>query len=267
MSAGASPSRAMGHSPAAEHWLREQRIGRSALNELLHALNQPLTGLQCSLEVTLAAARTSEHYRKTLRDGLALTERMRLLVEGLREVAESIEERSAAGGGKPGREMDAAGLRAEAWGSWREAICDAVEELAPVAEMKQLTMALNLPQESVCPSRGRSQRMRSACEQGIFRMLDAIVGLAASGSVMHVKAEPANEGGWFRVQWQRRAGAEGEKDQGALSRPELGLLVARARMEQFGAEWRRQRTADGEVVSVQLPTGLSGQRGVENHRK
>lgn len=257
----------MGHPLAAEHRKHEQRIGRSALNELLHALNQPLTGLQCSLEVTLAAPRTNEHYQKTLRDGLALTERMRLLVEALREVAESVEDRNAAGSGNSERELDAVGLHAEAWGSWSEAICDAVEDLTPVAEMNQVTIALNLPGESVCPSRCRSQRVRSACEQGIFRMLDAIVGLAASGSVMHVEAEPASEGGWFRVQWLTRARGEAEKDRAALSRPELGLLVARARMEQFGAEWHKQRTADGEVVSVQLPTGLSGQRGVENHPK
>ena len=31
---------------------------RSPLGQLLHALNQPLTGLQCSMEVALAVPRT-----------------------------------------------------------------------------------------------------------------------------------------------------------------------------------------------------------------
>ncbi len=59
---------------------------RSPLAELLHALNQPLTGLQCSMEVALAGPRTNEEYVQGLREGLVLTGRMRVLVEAIREV-------------------------------------------------------------------------------------------------------------------------------------------------------------------------------------
>jgi hypothetical protein len=43
------------------------------MEQLLHGLNQPLTGLQCSMEVALAAPRTVEYYTQRLREGLELT--------------------------------------------------------------------------------------------------------------------------------------------------------------------------------------------------
>jgi hypothetical protein len=55
---------------------------------LLHALNQPLTGLQCSMEVALASPRPIEYHVPRLREGLDLTERMRSLVDAIREVAD-----------------------------------------------------------------------------------------------------------------------------------------------------------------------------------
>src|SRR5258708_36391313 len=77
--------------------------GRSPMEQLLHGLNQPLTGLQCSMEVALASPRSVEYYVQGLRDGLALTERMRTLVEAMREVAGAgaeTNERSGGGGGE-----------------------------------------------------------------------------------------------------------------------------------------------------------------------
>jgi hypothetical protein len=229
----------------------ESIIGRSALSELLHALNQPLTGLQCSLEVTLAVARTKQHYQRTLRDGLQLTERMRLLVEALREVAESLEDRHTAGQ-KPPPEANAAGLHGEVWDLWCEAVRDAVGDLLPVAEMRQITIALNPRPDPARSSRCPMQMVRSVCGQGVLRLLDAVVALAADGSVVKVELDTPPKVSGFCVRW--RARVEAEKDHAALSRPELGLLVARTRLEQFGAEWQRQRTADGEgeVVSVQF---------------
>src|SRR5208282_1526332 len=67
----------------------ETSNGRSLLSHLLHALNQPLTGLQCSLELAVAGPRPNELYIRTLREGLELTGRMRILVEAIREVADA----------------------------------------------------------------------------------------------------------------------------------------------------------------------------------
>jgi len=67
---------------------RRKTANRSPLAQLLHALNQPLTGLQCSMEVALGRPRTNEEYVQGLRQGLELTGRMRALVQAIREVAE-----------------------------------------------------------------------------------------------------------------------------------------------------------------------------------
>jgi len=61
---------------------------------LLHALNQPLTGLQCSLELALVSPRPAEQYVRTLREGLELTGRMRVLVQAVRELADLDQEES-----------------------------------------------------------------------------------------------------------------------------------------------------------------------------
>jgi hypothetical protein len=238
---------AAGRSPVAEQPAPEPS-GRTPLAELLHALNQPLTGLECSLEVTLAAPRTNEHYQKILHDGLALTERMRLLVEALREVAEVAEKGGAAAGEQPPQPgMNTDALQAEVRGAW----CEAAEDLGRVAEMKQVRIALNLQGAAPRTLRRGAPAGRSAWVQGIFRLLDAIVALAAGGSVVRVEveSEAAPDGGGFRVQWQ----ALTEQNRAALSRPELGLLVARARLEHRGAAWERVRSGRSERLTVRLP--------------
>lgn len=64
---------------------------RSPLEHLLHALNQPLTGLQCSLELASTGLRSPEQYRHTIHEGLELAARMRVLVEALRELVETLD--------------------------------------------------------------------------------------------------------------------------------------------------------------------------------
>src|SRR5246127_1379128 len=69
----------------------------SLLPELLHALNQPLTSLRCSLELTLLQPRDSEEYRNRLRESLRLTEDIVVLSSGIRELLD-VEEPSACSG-------------------------------------------------------------------------------------------------------------------------------------------------------------------------
>src|SRR5579864_5175913 len=63
--------------------------GRTPLAHLLHALNQPLTGLQCSLELASAGPRPTDVYVRTVKEGLELVSRMRVLVEAIRELADT----------------------------------------------------------------------------------------------------------------------------------------------------------------------------------
>jgi hypothetical protein len=66
-----------------------ERPGQSPLAYLLHALNQPLTGLQCSLELALVSQRSVQQYIHCLNEGLQLTGRMRILVEAIQALIEA----------------------------------------------------------------------------------------------------------------------------------------------------------------------------------
>jgi signal transduction histidine kinase len=204
---------------------------RSPLAQLLHALNQPLTGLQCSMEVALAGPRTGEQYVRGLREGLELTERMRALVEAIREVVDGAEEKNA----KPETTELEPVLR-EVW-----------EDLKPVAEVKSVRMALDCATDS--PLAVPVGRRRWAAV--VFRLLESALSLAARGSVVRIETGGAGGAGenrdWVRIGWHAGSAAA------AFSRPELGLLVAQAVWERAGAAWERERIENRETVTVRLP--------------
>ena len=95
---------------------------RRPLAQLLHALNEPLTGLQCAMEVALASSRTLEQYVLGLREGLELTARMRALVEAIREVTDGEEEKNE----NKNEEPETTGLKT--------VLREVLEGLQPVAE-------------------------------------------------------------------------------------------------------------------------------------
>jgi signal transduction histidine kinase len=224
----------------------KKTLGQSVLSQLLHALNQPLTGLQCSMEVALVHPRTIEQYLQGLREGLELTERMRGLVEAIREVADIEEEH------KPHIEMpELASL-----------LRDAAEELRPVAEVKNVRIELDVAPAALAEVIGdrsmeersneeRSTEERSQLARAIFRVLDSTLSLAASATVLRINSSSATSPLWLRIQWQAEARPA------AFSRPELGLLVARAFLERAGAEWDREAKDNLETLRVQLPPRFS----------
>jgi signal transduction histidine kinase len=216
---------------------------RSPLAQLLHALNQPLTGLQCSIEVALAGTRTPEQYRQGLRDGLALTERMRALVEAIREVVDGLntdrldEDRNP----HPNEMTDLATILRET-----------VNDLKPVAESKAIRMEMEFDCSFILVVRAGRQRLGSFA----FRLLDSVLSLAAEGSAVKIstvktEAGAAQTGDWLRIQWEAN-----EEARQSSSRPELGLLVAQAGFERCGAEWQRMWDGKQETLSIRLP-GIS----------
>src|SRR4030088_316350 len=125
--------------------------GRSPMAFLLHALNQPLTGLQCSLELSLVGPRTSEQYIGAMRDGLELTARMRVLVEAIRELADAEQ---------PGvDESEVVSLHA--------LLEQMTTELQPIAETKNV--GLTLYSNDLLPVRAERDRLAVL----IFRFLEA----------------------------------------------------------------------------------------------
>jgi signal transduction histidine kinase len=203
---------------------------RTPLAQLLHALNQPLTGLQCSMEVALGATRSAEQYRQGLREGLELTARMRELVEAIREVVDGQED---------------AGAEAEETVDLNSVLQEASLDLKPVAESRGVGVNL------VCDSPLMVGAERRRLFALAFRLIEAALGLAAAGSELRV--EVGGAAATLRVLWH------GERPS-AFSRSDVALLVAQAGWEQIGAEWRRERDENGETVKISLARICGGKR-------
>lgn len=221
---------------------------RSPLERLLHALNQPLTGLQCAMEVALASPRSGEQYVQGLREGLQLTERMRALVETIREVVDG-EERKAR---DQDQDQDQGLETIDLKGLLREVL----EDLKPVAEAMGVRLTLDCSAASSLGLAAERERLGGVA----FRCMESILSLADAGSALQIDAGDAGpekiprekmRGGWIRLRWQARSpGPE-------FSRAELGMLVAQAGWERTGAKWERGRTENLETVTVRLPGHLA----------
>jgi hypothetical protein len=65
---------------------------------------------------------------------------------------------------------------------------------------------------------------------------------------LRIDAEQAAGDGGFCVQWETPA----EESRSALSRPELGLLIAQAGLEHSGGLWERRTSGRRERLTLQL---------------
>jgi hypothetical protein len=195
---------------------------------LLHALNQPLTGLQCSLELSMAGPRTSEQYVSAMRAGLELTARMRVLVEAMGELAGDEEVRA--------EESEIVSLHA--------LLEQTTNELQPIAEAKNAS--INFYGDSPLPVRAERKRLAAL----IFRSLEAPLSLAACGSTVRIKAISDGEQACISLAWLE--GPE-SSDHSPLSPPALGLLIARAGWVRAGAQWISERSGNTQTVAIQLP--------------
>jgi hypothetical protein len=207
---------------------------RSPLAYLLHALNQPLTGLQCAMEVALGRPRTPEQYVQGLRESLRLTERMRSLVEAIRAVMDLEEDKNI------DDEQETVELRT--------LLREVVDDLEPVAEAKAVRMLLEVAEDFSVVLKASRRTLAGT----VFRTLESALSLAAKGSVLLVEASGASSEAWIRVGWDEAAPSA------EFSRPELGFVVAQAGWEQAGAEWERVRTENRETVTIRVPGTSTG---------
>jgi len=199
--------------------------GHGSLGLLLHALNQPLTGLQCSLELASAGPRSAEQYRRTLQDALELVERVRILVETLRELAEA----------RPPKTEDLQMFPLDAL------LRETVDSLRPVAEIKQVwikaTSKVSVPLQA---DRGLPAR--------IFRLLDSALSLAQEESTLEIAATVGNDALCLALSWTPGA----VPAYSPFSRPELGLLIAQTEWERAGAKWDQLRSNGREIYIVRI---------------
>jgi C4-dicarboxylate-specific signal transduction histidine kinase len=209
--------------------------GPSPLAHLLHALNQPLTGLQCSLELALTGLRTPEQNLRSLREGLELTGRMRVLVEAIRELVDCEQEEMA--------ERTVVGLG--------PLLQETVEDLRPLAEAKDTRLLLK--GEAVLPVRASRGQLAAV----VFRFLDAVLSLAERRSVVRIlaRAEPANA--WLEVSWSECRQAP---EHSPFSRQELGLMLALAGWKRAGAECTNHREEYRQTLTIRFPLASSAEQ-------
>jgi hypothetical protein len=88
----------------------------------------------------------------------------------------------------------------------------------------------------------------------LFRLLDAVLSLAAPGSEMEVTLSPRLTADEIVVgiAW---SGAEAG---GEYSRPRLGLRMAQARLERGGGRWSRLSAGGRETITMVLPVAAEG---------
>ncbi len=198
----------------------------SPLAHLLHALNQPLTGLQCSLELAVAGPRRPEQYVRILNEGLDLTLRMRTLVEAIRELTDD------AGGNLEPREM----LPLDAL------LRETADELCPVAATRSVQFVIS--QEAPLQVWGE----RKLFAQLMFRTLESAMSLSRGGGDLGIRVRGDGKHAVVEFSW-----SEAPPALSPFSRAELGLLVAGAGWEKVGGEWTSTRANEAQTCTLRLP--------------
>jgi hypothetical protein len=218
MSGAASPVASQGATAALTK-------SRSPLAHLLHALNQPLTGLQCSLELAVAGRRRPEEYVRTIREGLDLTERMRVLVQAIRELTDT----------QPSAE-------AEETFKFDGLLRDTADDLRPVAA----ALGVRLVLVSSDPFSVKADRRAMATL--VFRLLESALALTQKGSDLKIVVAPELEQIRVVVSWKQGATPQ----HSPFSRQELALLIAQAGFERAGGEWNLTREGTMQSCTVRL---------------
>lgn len=210
--------------------------GRSPMAHLLHALNQPLTGLQCSMELALAGPRPATHYVRTLSEGLELVSRMRVLVEALRELADL----QSPAAGPSAKQRSVVLLDHVLW--------EAARELEPVAESKEVRIVIT--NASPLPIRADLAPFTTL----VFRTMECALSLAGERSEIRIEARNAHNTVVLTLSWT----AGDLPEHSPFSRPELGLLIARGGWEHLGT-CTEARGASGPVWTIRIPAAWATQ--------
>jgi hypothetical protein len=198
--------------------------GRSVMAHLLHALNQPVTGLQCSLELAAAGPSTAEQCLGTLREALELTARIRTLVEAVREL----------------ENLESADSEEIAEFSLDALLQDEIAELEPVAETKGVRFRTEInPGLRVFADRRGSASL-------LFRLLESALSLCQENSDLHLSAAIQNDRACLTFSWTPGPPPR----HSPFSRPELGLLLAQTGWQKAGAECILQHTPDEHTCTI-----------------
>lgn len=222
---------ATGVRPAGHDPKQELATTRSPIAHLLHALNQPLTGLQCSLELASVGVRPQAEYAQTLRESLQLVSRMRVLVEALRELVDSSEP----------------ALRNVGTFQLDDLVREITDDLLPVAESQGSKICVQIG----APIPVRADRRRLAAH--MFRFVESALSMTRVGASLEIEGRALGNQACVSVSWQKGD----DLSLSPFSHPELGLQVARAGWEREGATWTECCQENTQTCTVHLPLALT----------
>jgi hypothetical protein len=235
----------------------------SPLTHLLHELNQPLTGLQCSLELAAVGPRTAQQYLRAIREGLGLVARMRMLVEALREVTDIAQEgwtqqnpaqprsnHESSTHETPAQESRSQELSAQDGPAQVEAIgfdtliWGTIDDLRPVAESRGVRIDVDRNSfPHLCAA-------RRGVATAMFRLFESALSLAERQSVLRVCMNAQIHQAAIVISWTEETGSA---ERPAFSPPVLGLLVARAAWQRAGGQWKSEIFQANQTITILLP--------------
>lgn len=207
---------------------------KSALARLLHALNQPLTGLQCSIELALALPARPEQYLQTFREALELANRMRMLVAAIRELID----------------MQESAIRSGEVFGVHELLAETADEVRPIAASRQVGIGISCdPTVNVAGDRRFFAGL-------IFRLMDSLISLAVAGSDIAISGQVCLGTVQVEFRWSQPQGQQTIE----LCPAEIGLLLVEAGCEQIGARFERRREEPNSCrIWLAAPGAESGQ--------
>jgi len=195
------------------------------IDDLFHALSQPLTSLRCCTEVALLEPRTCAEYCEVLEHSLELSEKISDLVAGIRELWDS------QGSNRFGE-----------WISLQQCLNDIVGDLAPVAQAEGKVLLLSsVPSETKVegPQTGRALTV----------MIQHAMSICAKGETIKVDAQEAA----IRIAVSRRISDPRSENETVILRRRLGMAIARRSLESAGCRCREQLQSEAWHYEVLLP--------------
>src|ERR1022692_374707 len=207
------------------------------VSDLFHALNQPITALRCSLELSLHRPRTAEQYRDTLQAAMQQAELIAGWAVGIRALLQA----------------DDAGydLQVLALDSF---LRDAVADLEPVAESLQLEFGLH------CDSAGCVLFEPRRLQQALCGVLDFAIALSSAGSTVMVDARDRDREAVIVLATSQGDAAldsgsawQPPKDAARILRQRLGLAIPRRIVAAAGGSLQAETSRGDLRIELCLP--------------
>jgi signal transduction histidine kinase len=221
------------------------RIGPDAeqtqlIEDLFHALNQPLSSLRCTLELALEKPLSGEQCAETLRQSIAQTEQITACIADVRELWQS---------GDAGDEVEGVQLN--------ECLQEMLTDFLPVAETAGVELSF---QAEPCRVQVEPQRLR----QALFRLMEYSLESAGEGRSIGIDLTRVAQNAQLVIHLLQEKKSAKSADIFSIDAREpqtrercqrLRLAVTRALLLARGGSFEQGSDAEGTSLKFFLPLG------------